>query len=1022
MPTIQPNNNTSLYNAAGGNTIPINGNITANNINVSNNVNVGGQISATGNITTAGFFIGDGSQLTNVGGTYGNANVVILLNSFGSNTISTTGNVSAGYFLGDGSQLTNLPISNYSNANVANYLPTFTGNLTAGNISAVGQVTGANLKALTDLVVGNPLTDNSTVTNAGLVIVTAPPAGGANVYPGVVSVSNISGSSYMGANISTTGNVTGNYFIGNGSQLTGIATSTYDNSNVATFLAAFGSNTISTTGTVTSGNVIGTNLFTTGVVSATGNVTGNFFIGDGSQLTNLPVGNYSNANVANYLPTFSGNLTAGNISAVGNVTGNYFIGNGSLLTNLPAGNYSNANVANYLPTFSGNLTAGNISASGNIQSNSVIKVGNIQLSGTTAGTIDRIFTLGNIQIGASDKWGSDGDLNISGNLVANTGTAGTGWFNYVVSGNSVNAGGMLQGANIESTGYVSATGNVTGNFFIGNGSLLTNLPSGNYSNANVANYLPTFTGNVGAGNVVLISNTGVVYVNNITGLAGQPMVITADGTEDIHLDADSIRIGDNGQPATITTHGTGNLILRTHEGSAVEGNIILRNGANANIDISPNGTGFVNLAGQVSATGNISAPYYIGDGSLLTNLPIGNYSNANVANYLPTFSGNLAGGNLNITTAGNTWIVSNDQLIAPSGGFWQSNAATNDDYISGNPGGYLNLQALHANNAQASNVHLEQTLVHISAESDTWTFENGNITLPGNTSAINYANGVSILNGISGNYGNSNVATFLAAFGSNTISTTGTVTSGNITGSNIVTAGIITATGNLTAGNILTAGVMSAAGANVGNALWLDSAGAAAIRSNGANLFISNLGNTTTTVRLGGSATTISVGNTSNTSIQANTTITMGGLVNIIGGANVGGAAGLNVNNGANIVISSGNLTIGGNAGIAYIKTTSATGYVFNTANIIYIGNQSSNTGNAIFSGNIVGNLAISATGNISTNSFITVKSYTVAALTAITGSIGQQAAVSDATPGGRMAFWDTTNSRWSYINDNSAV
>jgi hypothetical protein len=72
--------------------------------------------------------------------------------------------------------------------------------------------------------------------------------------------------------------------------------------------------------------------------SFTGNVTGNYIIGDGSLLTNITAGNiigaYSNANVANYLPTFTGNLTAGNasvignvligtnISAVGNVTGN----------------------------------------------------------------------------------------------------------------------------------------------------------------------------------------------------------------------------------------------------------------------------------------------------------------------------------------------------------------------------------------------------------------------------------------------------------------------------------------------------------------------------------------------------------------------------------------------------------------------------------------------------------------------------------------------------------------------------
>jgi hypothetical protein len=69
---------------------------------------------------------------------------------------------------------------------------------------------------------------------------------------------NISGANVITANVfSATGNVTGNYFIGNGSQLTGIvATSSYGDSNVATFLAAYGSNTVSTTGNISSGNLI----------------------------------------------------------------------------------------------------------------------------------------------------------------------------------------------------------------------------------------------------------------------------------------------------------------------------------------------------------------------------------------------------------------------------------------------------------------------------------------------------------------------------------------------------------------------------------------------------------------------------------------------------------------------------------------------------------------------------------------------------------------------------------------------
>ena len=42
------------------------------------------------------------------------------------------------------------------------------------------------------------------------------------------------------------------------------------------------------------------------------------------------------------------------------------------------------------------------------------------------------------------------------------------------------------------------------------------------------------------------------------------------------------------------------------------------------------------------------------------------------------------------------------------------------------------------------------------------------------------------------------------------------------------------------------------------------------------------------------------------------------------------------------------------------------------------------------------------------------------------TGAVGQQICISDSAggsnPNGMMAFWDTTNSRWSYIHDNNAV
>jgi hypothetical protein len=103
-------------------------------------------------------------------------------------------------------------------------------------------------------------------------------------------------------------------------------------------------------GVITSGTIGGSTI-----VNTTANVTGNFIIGDGSLLTNLPIqpGTYSNANVAAYLPTNTSDVAA-----------SFFIGDGSLLTNLPIqpGTYSNANVAAYLPTYGGDISVANVTS------------------------------------------------------------------------------------------------------------------------------------------------------------------------------------------------------------------------------------------------------------------------------------------------------------------------------------------------------------------------------------------------------------------------------------------------------------------------------------------------------------------------------------------------------------------------------------------------------------------------------------------------------------------------------------
>jgi hypothetical protein len=291
LPATYGNSNvTTLLSAFGSNTVSTTGNIT------SGNILTGGIVSATGNIT-GNYILGNGSQLTGLPATYGNSNVTTLLGAFGSNNISTTGTITAGNTSTSGNAQigTTLVIVGATNSlqttngsavqfgNRVNFNQTGTSIVASGNISgtniqgstlsASGNVTGGNLILSAGGQITTPGGSNGNVSinpdGTGQFIVTAiTPAAFGNTLSvtGNVTTANYFVGNLVGTTASVTGNITGNYFFGNGSQLTGLP-ATYGNANVATFMAAYGSNTISTTGNITAGNLIGN-------ISITGNVTG----------------------------------------------------------------------------------------------------------------------------------------------------------------------------------------------------------------------------------------------------------------------------------------------------------------------------------------------------------------------------------------------------------------------------------------------------------------------------------------------------------------------------------------------------------------------------------------------------------------------------------------------------------------------------------------------------------------------------------------------------------------------------
>jgi len=481
-----------------------------------------GSVSATGNVT-APYYFGNGSQLTGIGSTYSNANVVSLLASFGSNVISTTGNITGGFILGNGSQLTGIA-AGYSNANVTSLLASFGSNV----ISTTGNITGGFILGNGSQLTGLP----ATYSNANVTSLLA---------------------SFGSNTISTTGNITAGYFVGNGSLLTSltganvtgtVANATYAvNSNAATYA---GTVTTNAQPNITSVGIL-TAINTSGAISATGNIQGNVFIGNGAGLTNIPAGNivgaYGNANVAANLAAFANNP----ISTSGNITAGYFFGNGSGLTDINAANivgaYGNANVANFLGngfgsntiTTTGNITTGNLLTGGVVSA-----TGNVTGANINSAVFQAVNSAGGALRNASGsnqlQWGGGGGNNLTvdvainispANAVVTVSPTGTGYvtmaptttgsINNMVIGNvtpaavtatTLSASGNITGGNIQTGGLITATGNITGNVFTGNGAGLTNI-----TGANV-------TGTVGlAQYVTQNAQANITSVGTLTGLS-----------------------------------------------------------------------------------------------------------------------------------------------------------------------------------------------------------------------------------------------------------------------------------------------------------------------------------------------------------------------------------------------------------------------------------------------------------------------------------------------------------------------
>jgi hypothetical protein len=230
-------------------------------------------------------------------------------------------------------------------------------------------------------------------------------------------------------------------------------------------------------------------------------------------------------------------------------------------------------------------------------------------------------------VGATGAGGLTGATGVTGN------TGATGAFSGTLTGNIDGAG-----YNISNIGLLSATGNITGNYFIGNGSLLTGITGGGGNGQAIINGNSNVRIDVAGGNVI-VGVDGVDQVANITSSAVTVTGVIAtptsmSGNVTVPGNVNSVMFGpvEFGNSSIFTLGNTSTFAIPDFgaggngggNGTAIingTSNVSI-DSANANVTIGVAGTANVAVitTNTVSVTGNVEATVaVIADATYVTN-------------------------------------------------------------------------------------------------------------------------------------------------------------------------------------------------------------------------------------------------------------------------------------------------------------------------------------------------------------------------------------------------------------------
>ena len=147
-----------------------------------------------------------------------------------------------------------------------------------------------------------------------------------------------------------------------------------------------------------------------------------------------------------------------------------------------------------------------------------------------------------------------------------------------------------------------------------------------------------------------LTRPNAAQITTVVSTISDPLTVLNQGATSANIDIGFImNRGNAANVAFVWQESSKQFILATTSSTGV---------TNANVTVSS----YANLQAGNITTGNITAAHYIGDGSLLTGITT-TYSNVQVAQYLPIYSGALSGSTV---TIGSTVLVLTSSSVITS--------------------------------------------------------------------------------------------------------------------------------------------------------------------------------------------------------------------------------------------------------------------------------------------------------------------------------------------------------------------